>query len=129
MEDAWPTSPRYVRWTTLNWLFFLACIALLSAAAGELPYALRWLILLVLVVSVATQFAAAYRLIAGQDEFVRAVTAKRGVAAGGLTLTVAVAYGLVQQFMGAPVVPMWVAYPLFWGMFGLATPFIRSSRP
>ena len=77
----------------------------------------------------AIQFIAAYRLIARQDEYVRALTAKRIIAGTGLTITAAVLYGLAQQFLGAPSMPMWILYPLFWGLFGVVTPFVQDTRP
>jgi hypothetical protein len=131
MDDAWPFSRTYVIGSVANWAIFLFALWLLawSEAAGRLPEPARWAIVLLVVVSVAAQFVAAYRLIAGQDEFVRAITVKRIVAATGLTITVAVLAGLSEQFLGMPTVPMWFVYPLFWGLFGVVTPFIRHTRP
>jgi hypothetical protein len=130
-DSAWPSSRRYLIGSLANWLLFLATIALLAWGSGEgrLPAGLLWVIALLHAASVAAQFFAAYRLIAAQDEFVRAITAKRIVAATGVTITAAVLCGVAVQFLGAPPVPMWVVYPFFWGAFGLVTSFIADSRP
>jgi hypothetical protein len=116
--------------SSANWLMFLAAVAFLTwGTAGEtLPDGAVVAILIVVGLSVALQFAAAYRLVATQDEFVRGITAKRVIAAAGLTITVAVLWGLAQQFLDVPDVPMWVIYPFFWGAFGMVTPFVRDTH-
>lgn len=131
MDDAWPKSRRYVIWSSANWILFIGAVAFLTwgAVDARLSEFVLWAIVLVTAGTVAAQFFAAYRLVAVQDEFIRGITAKRGIAAAGVTITVAVLWGLAQQFLPVPEVPMWVVYPLFWGTFGIVTPFIRSSQP
>jgi hypothetical protein len=131
MEVGWPRSARYVILSSANWLMFLAAVAFLTwgTSADGLPDAAVAAVLAVVGASVAGQFVAAYRLVAAQDEFVRGITAKRVIAAAGLTITVAVLWGLAQQFLELRAVPMWVVYPFFWGAFGIVTPFIGDSRP
>jgi hypothetical protein len=130
MDDGGPWSRTYVIWTSVNWIAFLAAVAFLTrgTAGGAVPDVVIWAVVIVAALSVGAQFFAAYRLVAEQDEFIRAITIKRGIAAIGVTITAAVLWGLAQQFLPVPRVPMWVVYPLFWGAFGLVTPFIRSSR-
>jgi hypothetical protein len=130
MASEWPASRPYVLISVLLWAFFLFTIAALSWAtgAGTVPLPAVWALALVHAASVAGQFALAYRLVARQDEFVRAITAKRVIAAAGVTITIAVFTGVAEQFLGAPRLPMWLVYPLFWGAFGIVTPLIRTSR-
>lgn len=130
MEVPWPRSRTYVIWSSLNWFAFLAAVFFITwgRAEGWLP---DWAVLAFAVIaagSVAGQFAAAYRLVSAQDEFVRGITAKRGIAAAGVTITAAVLWGLAEQFLDLPDVPMWVVYPFFWGAFGMVTPLIRTSQ-
>ena len=130
MDDASPWSTRYVIASSVNWIAFIAGVAFLTWAAPSLhlpDWAVAALIL-VIAASVALQFVAAYRLVAAQDEFIRGITVKRGIAAAGLTISLAVLWGLAQQFLAVPRLPMWLVYPLFWGAFGMVTPFIRTSR-
>ncbi|HEX8526782.1 hypothetical protein [Allosphingosinicella sp.] len=131
MGDGWPSSRPYVIASVANWLAFLAAIFLLSwATAGDrLPVGALWAIAIVLAGSVAGQFYAAYRLIARQDEYIRAITVKRMIAATGLTITAAVFWGTAEQFLGVRNLPMWLVYPFFWGAFGMVTPLIRDTRP
>ncbi len=131
MDDVQLWSKRYVIWSSANWLMFLAAVAFLSfsSVAAELGVIAVSAIVGLAAISVAAQFVAAYRLVVAQDEFVRAVTVKQGIAAAGATITLAVLWGLAEQFLAAPRVPMWVVYPVFWGMYGVVSPFIRSSRP
>jgi hypothetical protein len=130
MDDGSPWSKRYVIWSSANWIGFLATVGFLTwgTSAARLPNYVLWAIVLVAAGTVGAQFFAAYRLVAAQDEFIRGITAKRGIAAGGVTITAAVLWGLAQQFLAVPEIPMWTVYPLFWGAFGIVTPFIRSSH-
>src|SRR5690349_18710150 len=131
MDDGSPFSTRYVIWSSLNWVMFIAAVALLTRGQRDigLTDGLTAAIILFVAATVAAQFYAAYRLVAVQDEFVRGLTAKRGIAAAGVTITAAVLWGLAQQFLPVPQLPMWLVYPLFWGAFGMVTPLIRSSLP
>jgi hypothetical protein len=131
MDDAWPSSRTYVIWSSFNWIAFIAAVAFLTwgTSSGNLPDYGVWAVVVVAAGSVGAQFFAAYRLVAGQDEFIRGITVKRGIAALGATITIAVLWGLAQQFLLVPRVPMWLVYPLFWGAFGMVSPFIRTSRP
>lgn len=130
MSGDWPPAKSYVIGSILNWLLFLAGVALLVAAqrGGFLTPWLGWPVVLLIAGSVLGQFVVAYRSIARQDEFVRAITFKQGITAAGITICLAVFWGMAEQFLGMPSVPMWFAYPVFWGVFGMVTPFIRSSR-
>ena len=131
MNDGWPRSWPYTIGSVVNWGLFLFAVWLLAWGSGDgrLPAPALWAVALIVVLSVAIQFFAAYRLIARQDEYIRAITAKRIIAATGLTVTAAVSWGLAEQFLGAPLLPMWVVYPLFWGLFGAVSPLVRDSRP
>lgn len=128
MDGESPWSRTYVIWTSINWLAFLAAVLFLTRTADALPDPVVWAVVIVAAGSVGGQFFAAYRLVARQDEFIRAITVKRGIAAIGVTISASVLWGLAQQFLPVPEVPMWVVYPFFWGAFGLVTPFVRSSR-
>jgi len=126
MSVEWPRSRTYVILTSLNWLLFLAAVSLLSW--GDVPAVAVLPVILFVTLTVIGQFLAAYRLVAAQDEFVRALNFKCGIAAAGVTISTAVLWGLAEQFLAAPEVPMWLVYPFFWGAFGMVSPFIRSSR-
>ena len=108
MDVAWPSYRPYLFQTLFLWAFFLASLVALSwGGGGRWPAAAMWALALAVAASVALQFALAYRLIARQDEFVRAITAKRMIAAAGLTITLAVLAGLAEQFLGLRHLPMW----------------------
>lgn len=125
----WPRHPGYIFTSVTLWAAFLVCLPALSWArqTGQ-DSAVIWSLAAFPGLSVLIQFWLAYRLIARQDEFARGLTAKRVMAAGGVTLAIVTGWSVAEQFAGAPLVPMWLAYPLFWGLFGAATPLIRDSR-
>jgi hypothetical protein len=131
MDDGWPSSRPYLVGSLANWALFLATLVLLAWASGPggWPPAALWAVATLLTASVAAQFLAAYRLVARQDEYIRGITAKRVIAAAGLTITLAVLWGVAEQFLGVPDMPIWLIYPFFWGAFGMVTPFVRDSKP
>lgn len=131
MSADWPQSRPYVIGSLANWLLFLATLYLLARLSGPdgWPAPALWAIAVLHASSVAGQFYVAYRLIARQDEYIRGITIKRMIAAAGGTITAAVFWGVAQQFLGASSVPLWIVYPLFWGVFGMVTPLIRTSLP
>jgi hypothetical protein len=61
------------------------------------------------------------------DEYLRAIMTKRFVTATGLTLVVCTAWGFLEQYMAAPRMPLYLIYPLLWGMFAVTTAFYRNS--
>lgn len=125
---SWPRSPAYVVTSLCLWLIFLA--AIFGVTWGKYngwPDVALWALAAVPAVTVVLQTFMAYRLISKQDEFVRALTAKRMLGAIGATLAIVVAYAPFQQLLGAPNVPAWTIYPLFWGLFGLVSWFIQDG--
>ena len=77
---------------------------------------------------VAGQIWATLALMGESDEFMRALLAKRFIVASGLAMAVACAWGFMESYGDAPHVPAWMIYPLFWALFGIVTPFIRTTR-
>jgi hypothetical protein len=125
---AWPKSPAYMFTSIALWLVFLA--AIFGVTWGKYngwPDLALWALALVPAVTVVIQTSMAYSLISKQDEFVRALIAKRMLAATGASITVVVAYAPFQQLLNAPEVPAWVIYPMFWGLFGILSGIIRDG--
>jgi hypothetical protein len=77
---------------------------------------------------IAGQVWATLSLINESDEFVRALTAKRFILASGLAMALFSGWGFMESYGGAPHAPGWIVYILFWGLFGLISPFVRDSR-
>jgi len=126
----WPKNAAYTTTALILWGLFLACIyALELAKAKGWPQTTVVALSAVPALTVVIQFVLAYRLIARQDEFTRALTAKRILVAAGLTIAIAVGISVGQGYAGLPYFPMWLIYPAFWGLFGMVTPVIRDSRP
>jgi hypothetical protein len=120
---------KYILGATAGWVLFLAAVyALVVGRRAGWPEPAMLAVSMVPAVTVALQFLAAYRKIAAEDEFVRALTAKRMIFAAAVSLTLATGWS-VGELAGLPHLPAWIVYPLFWGMFGLATPLIRRSQP
>ena len=126
----WPSSWTYrISAVTLWCLFLMSLVCLTWERHFGAPAPVLWVLAAVPGLTVIIQFYLAYRLIARQDEFARALTAKRVMAAGGLTIAVATGWSVAEQFAAAPHVPTWLIYPFFWSAFALATPFINDTQP
>ncbi len=78
--------------------------------------------------AIAGQLWVTLRYMARVDEFVRAVLAKRFMIAAAIAMVIATTWGFLDTFAHAAHLPGWLIYPLFWGAFGLVTPFIRTSH-
>jgi putative oxidoreductase len=77
---------------------------------------------------IAGQVWATLSLIKESDEFVRALTAKRFILASGLAMALFSGWGFMETYGSAPHAPGWFVYIIFWGLFGLISPFVRDSR-
>ena len=124
-----PAHRRYVIRTSM----FMAGYALLSVAAmmgafDDVSGPGAWGLGLVAAAPLAGQMWATLALIRDSDEFVRALTARRFIVASGLSMALFCAWGFVESYAEAPHAPGWLIFPLFWMMFGLVSPFVRSTR-
>jgi hypothetical protein len=125
---SWPYSKSYIWSSIILWaLFLMALMAVVYGRSVGWPVTVLWSLALVPALTVLIQAILAYRLVSHQDEFIRGLTARRMVVALGLTLVVVAAWSPLEEFFGLPHVPMWLIYPLFWGLFGVVSPFIRGS--
>ena len=126
---SWPRGWNYPTVAVLLWALFLAALAAIGFGRHYgWPAPALWALALVPPATVAIQFVIAYRLIARQDEFVRALTTKRMIVAAGLAIIIVTGWS-VGESVGLPHLPAWFIYPLFWGLFGMVTPFVRGSTP
>ncbi|MCZ8087394.1 MAG: hypothetical protein O9257_08720 [Brevundimonas sp.] len=126
-------DPAHKRYVIRTWLFMSGYVAVnVAAIFGAFDEIIGkpagWLLGLVVAALVAGQMWATMRLIAESDEFVRILNTKRFVAAAGLTMALFSAWGFMESYGDAPHAPGWLIYPLFWGLFGLVSPFIRNTR-
>lgn len=122
------------RYVIRTWAFmtpYIAiCVAMMAGTFDDIegrPAA--WVLAAALSAPVIGQLWATLSLMQESDEFVRALTARQFIVAAGLTFAVAVFWGFGETLAGAPHVPAWLIYPLFWACYGVTSPFIRTTRP
>lgn len=124
-----PAHRRYTLRTAAFMSGYVAInIAAIAGAFDDLRGPGAWLMGLAVAAPVAGQIWATIALMNEADEFVRALTAKRFIVASGLAMAILSAWGFLESYAHAPHAPGWMIYPLFWAMFGVASPFIRTSR-
>ena len=87
-----------------------------------------WALALTVAAPIAGQIWATLSFMRDSDEFVRAVTAKQFIVSAGVAMAAFSAWGFGESFAGAPHAEGWLIYPLFWAVFGVVSPFIRSSN-
>lgn len=126
-----PAGRRYI----LRTFGFMAsyvgiCVAMMTTDVFDdvMGRPVGWVLAAVVAAPVAGQIWATLALMRESDEFVRTVTAKQFILAAGLAMAVATFWGFGENFAGAPHLPAWLIYPLFWAAFGCVSPFIRSSN-
>ena len=119
---------RYITGAVGGWILFVASLyAILVGRNAGWPTAALVVLAVIPAATAVLTFRAAYLKIAAQDEFVRALTAKRMIFAAAVSITLAIAWS-VGEMVGLPHLPAWLVYPLFWGMFGLATPLVQRTQ-
>lgn len=127
-----PATPgrRYV----LRTASLMAVYVLIHAAAiaglfdSVLGQPAGWLVAMAVALPVAGQIWATLRFMADSDEYVRAVTAKCFILAAGATMALWTAWGFGETYAAAPHIAGWLLYPVFWAMYGLATPLVHAGR-
>lgn len=124
-----PAQKRYVIRTNLFMAGYAAVnIAAIFGAFDEIIGKAAGVILgLCVAAPIAGQLWATMSLMNEADEFVRALTAKRFIIASGLSMALFSAWGFAESYGGAWHAPGWLIYPLFWGFYGLVTPFVKST--
>lgn len=125
-----PVGRRYVlRTLAFMGAYVLLMIAVMAGAFDDIASsAAKWTLAAAATAPIVGQIWATLSLMAEADEFVRAVTAKQFIAATGLAMALATFWGFAETFAGAPHLPSWLIYPVFWGCFGVVSPLIRTSR-
>lgn len=125
-----PAHRRYVIRTNMFMAGYVAAnLAAIFGAFDEIIGKSAGVVLGVCVAApIAGQLWATLALMNESDEFVRALTAKRFVVASGLAMALFSGWGFAETYGDAPHAPGWLIYPLFWGLFGLVSPFLKSSR-
>ncbi|HEY8961283.1 MAG TPA: hypothetical protein VIM57_03695 [Luteolibacter sp.] len=87
-----------------------------------------WVFSLIVAAPVVGQIWALLAWMRDSDEFVRALAAKRFIAATGLAMAIASAWGFMELYAHAPHVSAAMIYPLFWAAFGCVSAFIHTTR-
>ena len=124
-----PAHKRYVIRTNMFMTgYVLVNVAAIFGAFDEIIGKAAGVVLgLCVAAPIAGQLWATLSLMNEADEFVRALTAKRFVIASGLAMALFSGWGFAESYGGAWHAPGWLIYPLFWGLFGLVSPFVKSS--
>ena len=86
-----------------------------------------WILALAVALPIGGQIWATLSSMRDSDEFVRALTAKQFIIAAGVAMGLFSAWGFAESYAAAPHAPGWCVYVLFWAVFGIVSPFIRTS--
>lgn len=125
-----PAHRRYVIRTFAFMVPYVAiCLATMTSAFDEVVgKPAGWVLAAAVSAPIAGQIWATLSLMRESDEFVRAVTAKQFIVSAGIAMVGATLWGFGETFAGAPHLPAWLVYPLFWAAYGAVAPFIRASH-
>lgn len=127
------TTPAGRRYVIRTMAFMVGYVGVMLATIGGAFGAIQntpaaWALALTVAAPIAGQIWATLSFMRDSDEFVRAVTAKQFIVAAGVAMAGFSAWGFGESFAGAPHAEGWMIYPLFWAVFGVVSPFIRSSN-
>lgn len=130
-KDGTPAHRRYIiRTMAFSVPYVAICVSMMTTDAFDqvVGTPAAWVLAAVLSAPVIGQIWATLALMRESDEFVRGVTAKQFIVAAGLAMAVATFWGFGESFAGAPHMQTWLIVPLFWAMYGVVSPFIKTSR-
>lgn len=126
------TSPMraYAVGTAIAMVAYVVCIviAVLVRETGALGGPALYAVAILPALPILAQLGVTLRLMTAADEFVRGLMARRFVIAASLLFAAATVWGFLETFADAPHAPSYLAYPGFWGAYGLVSPFVRSTR-
>ena len=135
MLSAWKQgTPAGRRYIIRTWAFMvpymLVCLSMMVTDAFDdiIGKPAGWGLAAAISAPVIGQLWATLALMRESDEFVRAVAAKQFILAAGLAMALATFWGFAETFAHAPHLPGWLIYAAFWGLYGLVSPFIRTSN-
>lgn len=134
MLNVWKTgTPAHKRYVIRTFAFMvpymLVCFAAMGGVFDEvIGKPAGWLLAVTVSAPVIGQIWATLALMRESDEFVRAVTARQFIVSAGLAIAGATLWGFGESLAGAPHMPAWLVYPLFWAAYGCVAPFIRNSH-
>lgn len=135
MLNGWKTGTaadrRYLlRMTAFTVPYVAICVAMMTTDAFDdiMGKPTAWVLAAAVSAPVIGQIWAFLSFMRESDEFVRGMMAKQFVLAAGFTLGIATFWGFGESFAGAPHIETWLVLPLFWAMYGVVSPFIRTSR-
>ncbi len=88
---------------------------------------LLWFIAVLPALPIGGTIVVFLRYIEQVDEYVRGVVLKRFIVTTGLTLFLCTAWGFLEDNAGLHHFSLYLVYPLFWMMFGLASAIYRKA--
>ncbi|MGY6269428.1 hypothetical protein ACXIUT_07040 [Achromobacter denitrificans] len=127
-------APSPVRSYVFRTIAFMSAYVQVHAAAiaglfdSILGQPAGWAVAALAALLVAGQIWATLRLMAHSDEYVRVIVAKSFILAAGATVALWTAWGFGETYAAAPHLPGWLVYPIFWGVYALVSPFVRTSN-
>ncbi len=129
VEESDPVSQRYIIHTlTLMSLYVILNVAAIFGVVDHLSRMLTWVFALAVAFLVIGQIWATMVYMRDADEFLRGITARRFIAAAGITMAIYSTWGFLEVYAGAVSAPTCMIFGIFWGAFGAVSPFIRSTR-
>ena len=87
-----------------------------------------WALALVVTAPIVGQIWTTLAYMREADEYVRALMAKQFILAAGIAMALFTGWGFAESFANAPHAEGWLIYPLFWGVLGVTSPFLKSSH-
>lgn len=124
-----PAQRRYaVRTTAFMGGYVALNLAAILGAFDDLRAPGTWLFALAVAAPIAGQIWATLAMMNQSDEFLRGLIARRFILASGLSMALFCAWGFAESYADAPHAPGWLIYALFWAVYGLISPFVRSTR-
>lgn len=129
-KSSTPPYARYVRGTLTAMIYYVVAIVAVVLVADRNLLSGIWLYMLAAQPggAIAIQIWVTLRYLREADEYVRTLLAKRLIVAAMGAMAIMTVWGFLETFAGVVHIPGWYVYLVMWGLFGLASLFIRDSK-
>ena len=129
MSTSTPVEKKYMRRTIAFMGIYVALnVAAIFGAVDSLRGPAAWLFALAVAAPVVAQVWAFLILMRDSDEYISSIMARRFIVASGAAMAIYCSWGFLETYARAPHLPAMLILAVFWGLFGLVTPFIQATR-
>jgi hypothetical protein len=116
------------RTLALYGVYVVINVATIFGFFDKLQAPLTWVVALAVSLPVALHVYVFLATMRDSDEFLRGLMAKRFIVSSGIAMALFTFWGFLEMYAGVPHAPGFLIIVVFWGLFGVVSPFIQNTH-